>query len=229
MSDIQQAHTTRSPRLVLILGGARSGKSTFAERLAAHSGRSVAFLATATASDEEMRERIARHRTSRPAHWLTIEVSDPASWMKASGEQSWQSEQVKPHDLASALRYASERADVLLLDCMTLWLGNRMGSMSGIETLDQETVAFQTAFTDAVNEDIDYLLDGIASLPEGKTLLIVSNEVGLGIVPAYALGRVYRDVLGLVNQRLAQAANRVYLMIAGLAVDIKRLHEEARL
>lgn len=186
------------PRLVLILGGARSGKSTFAEQLAATSGRSVVYIATATAGDEEMRDRIARHQSSRPAHWLTIE---------------------EPLDLAGAVQRASGKADVLLLDCVTLWLGNLMGKLS---TGDDESIAFQAAFAQSALVDIERLLTVVADLPESKTLLVVSNEVGLGIVPAYALGRVYRDTLGIVNQRLAQSANRVYLMVAGLAVDIKQ-------
>ena len=195
-----------TPRLVLILGGARSGKSTFAERLAATSGRSVVYIATATASDDEMRDRIARHQASRPAHWLTIE---------------------EPLDIAGAVLRASEKADVLLLDCITLWLGNFMGNMKTDD--DVESIAFQNAFTQAALVDIERLLAIVAKLPEGKTLLVVSNEVGLGIVPAYALGRVYRDTLGIVNQRLAWSANRVYMLVAGLAIDIKRLHEEAQL
>lgn len=199
---------SQSPRLVLILGGARSGKSTFAERLAATSGRSVAFIATATASDDEMRERIARHQSSRPANWRTIE---------------------EPLDLAGAIKRASEEADVLLLDCLTLWLGNLIGKMSKDARDEEDMVAFQASLTNAALIDVAQLLTIVAALPEGKTLLVVSNEVGQGIVPAYALGRVYRDVLGIINQRLALAANRVYLMIAGLAVDIKRLHEEATL
>lgn len=186
------------PRLVLILGGARSGKSTFAERLAATSGRSVVYIATATASDDEMRERIARHQSARPTEWLTIE------------------EQL---DIAGAVLRASEKADVLLLDCITLWLGNLMGNMSTGKDADNnvESVAFQNAFTQAALADIERLLTVVEKLPEGKTLLVISNEVGLGIVPAYALGRVYRDTMGIVNQRLAQSATRVYLMIAGLA------------
>ncbi|HCI82955.1 MAG TPA: bifunctional adenosylcobinamide kinase/adenosylcobinamide-phosphate guanylyltransferase [Ktedonobacter sp.] len=197
---------SHTPRLVLILGGARSGKSTFAERLAATSGRSVVYIATATASDDEMRDRIARHQASRPAHWLTIE---------------------EPLDIAGAVLRASEKADVLLLDCITLWLGNFMGNMKTDD--DVESIAFQNAFTQAALVDIERLLAIVAKLPEGKTLLVVSNEVGLGIVPAYALGRVYRDTLGIVNQRLAWSANRVYMLVAGLAIDIKRLHEEAQL
>ena len=198
-SDVQ------SPRLVLILGGARSGKSTFAERLATNSGRSVAFIATAMPGDDEMRERIAHHQSTRPANWLTIE---------------------EPFELADAVQRASEQADVLLLDCVTLWLGNLIGKMS---TGDDDTVAFQAALTDVALANIEQLLMVVASLSDSKTLLIVSNEVGLGIVPAYALGRVYRDTLGIVNQRLAQSANRVYLMVAGLAVDIKQLNKDARL
>lgn len=188
-------HSGQVPRLVLVLGGARSGKSSFAERLATKSGRSVAFIATATAGDDEMRERIARHRASRCSGWQTIEESV---------------------DIARAVRDAGAVADVLLLDCMTLWLANWMmqGDYAG-RLQDDEALAA-----------IDTLLDVVASLPTNKTLIVVTNEVGLGIVPEYALGRVYRDTLGYVNQRLARVADRVYLMVAGLAVDIKRLPED---
>ncbi len=190
-------------KLVLILGGARSGKSTFAERLARQSGKPVAFIATATPQDEEMRLRIQRHRAARPAGWLTIE---------------------EPLDIASAITDAAARADVLLLDCMTLWLDNWL-SQQGVT--GQEEFFADTRYSDGVLLAIDALLRTFAALPERKSLIIVSNEVGAGIVPAYALGRLYRDLLGLVNQRLAQAATHVYLMVAGLGVDIKRLHEEA--
>jgi adenosylcobinamide kinase / adenosylcobinamide-phosphate guanylyltransferase len=197
--------------MVLILGGARSGKSAFAERLAAGSGRSVAFIATATASDEEMRERIARHRASRPQGWHTLE---------------------EPLDLAGAVRQASEFADVLLLDCVTLWLGNVLSQESGqYERYDEEGEFYTTGklFDERALHEIEALLGVVESLGPNKTLIAVTNEVGLGIVPAYPLGRLYRDTLGHINQRLAQAADRVYLMVAGLAVDVKRLHEEASL
>jgi adenosylcobinamide kinase / adenosylcobinamide-phosphate guanylyltransferase len=193
------------PKLVLILGGARSGKSTFAERLATLPGKPVAFIATATAEDEEMRLRIQRHRAARPAEWLTIE---------------------EPVDIASAITNAATRADVLLLDCMTLWLDNWL-SQQGVT--GQEEFLADTRYSEGVLLAIDKLLGAFAALPEQKSLIVVSNEVGSGIVPAYALGRLYRDLLGLVNQRLAQAATHVYLMVAGLGVDIKRLHEEASL
>jgi len=198
------------PRLILILGGARSGKSAFAERLAAGSGRSVAFIATATAGDDEMRSRIARHRASRPKGWYTLEES---------------------LDLASAVRRAGELADVLLLDCVTLWLENVLLQESVQHEKDDE-VEFHTAgrlFNERALKECEALLAVVKSLSPDKTLIVVTNEVGLGIVPAYPLGRLYRDTLGYINQRLAQAADRVYLMMAGMAIDIKRLHEEASL
>ncbi len=214
MSDdhIASSEQTVPPRLIVTLGGARSGKSAFAERLAASSGRSVAFIATATASDDEMRERIARHRASRPKGWHTLE---------------------EPLDLARAVRQAAELADVVLLDCVTLWLGNVLLQESGqYEKDDEGEVEFHTTsrlFDERALKEIEALLAVVKSLAPNKTLIVVTNEVGLGVVPAYPLGRLYRDTLGYVNQRLAQAADHVYLMVAGIAVDIKRLHEEASL
>jgi adenosylcobinamide kinase / adenosylcobinamide-phosphate guanylyltransferase len=199
---------TIPPRLILILGGARSGKSAFAQRLAANSSRPVAFIATATASDDEMRERIARHRASRPKGWYTLE---------------------EPLDLARAARQAAELADVVLLDCVTLWLGNVLLQASGQhETDDEDEEELHTTgglFDEGALKECVALLAVVKSLGPNKTLIVVTNEVGLGIVPAYPLGRHYRDTLGYINQRLAEAAEQVYLMVAGLAVDIKRLHE----
>jgi adenosylcobinamide kinase / adenosylcobinamide-phosphate guanylyltransferase len=189
-------------KLILILGGARSGKSTFAEQLARRSGRSVAFIATATAGDDDMRARIQRHQAVRPQGWHTIE---------------------EPLDLARAVQAAAEVADVLLLDCITLWVSNWLFAQEGI---DDEEVVSERYYAGALAQ-IDALLEAFSMLDGRKTLVVVTNEVGLGIVPAYAFGRIYRDVLGLVNQRLAAASERVYLMVAGLGVDIKRLHEEA--
>jgi len=193
-------------RLFLILGGARSGKSTFAEKLALQSGQSVAVIATATAEDEEMRARIARHQAARPANWRTIE---------------------EPLDLSGAVRRASEQADVLLLDCLTLWTSNWLLRQS--TGLDADRIDPNQLFGAEALQEIETLLEILRALPASKTLLAISNEVGLGIVPAYALGRVYRDTLGYINQYLANAAERVYLLVAGIAVDVKRLQEEASL
>ena len=207
MSENQEQ--TIPPRLILILGGARSGKSTFAERLAASGGRPVAFIATATASDVEMLERIARHRASRPKGWHTLE---------------------EPLELARAVRQAAELADVVLLDCVTLWLGNVLLQAPGQDE-QGEGALYTTSrlFDEGALKECEALFTVLKSLGPNKTLIVVTNEVGLGIVPAYPLGRLYRDTLGYINQRLAEAADRVYLMVAGLAVDIKRLHEEASL
>lgn len=193
-----------APQLILILGGARSGKSTFAEQLVHRSGRSVAFIATATASDDDMRLRIERHQAARPAHWHTIE---------------------EPLHLALAIHKAASLADVILLDCMTLWVSNWLFTQENID----ETSSATSLYYDGALAEIDSLLTTFSAQDSQKTLIVVTNEVGLGIVPSYTSGRVYRDVLGLVNQHLACAADRVYLMVAGLGVDIKRLHEEAAL
>lgn len=214
MSDFHSTSSEQAvaARLILVLGGARSGKSTFAERLAGSLGQPVAFIATATPDDEEMRERIARHRALRPKGWQTLE---------------------EPLDLAGAVHRAAELADVVLLDCVTLWLSNILLQAAGprekhVEDRPEPDTTNELFDARALKE-CEALLAAVKSLGPNKTLIAVTNEVGLGIVPAYPLGRLYRDTLGYINQRLAQTAERVYLLVAGLAVDLKRLHEEASL
>jgi adenosylcobinamide kinase/adenosylcobinamide-phosphate guanylyltransferase len=160
----------------LVLGGARSGKSDWAVRTAAESGRPVLFLATATAGDDEMAERIARHRAERPADWRTIE---------------------EPIDLVGALRREARPGDLIVVDCLTLWVSNLL--LAGGDP------------------DVEPLLD------LGLELILVSNEVGLGLVPDNPLGRAYRDVLGQVNRAVAARAESVVFMVAGLPVDLRRL------
>ncbi len=196
----------QAPRLILILGGARSGKSSFAERLATNSGKRVAFIATATADDADMQDRITRHQASRPANWTTIE---------------------EPLDLVHALQEASSVADIILLDCMTLWLSNWLSQPAFRGDMDD--VSLKNRFTESVLAVTEALLTTLKTLDARKTLLVISNEIGLGIVPMHPLSRAYRDTLGWVNQRIAQDAERVYLMIAGLAVDIKGLDSTAML
>jgi len=177
----------KSRQLTLVLGGARSGKSTFAEKFAmAHGGR-VTYLATANPSDEEMRLRIAKHRADRPEQWRTLEC---------------------PLDPASAMRAAAVDTDCFLLDCCTLLVSNLL--LADTESAEK-----------TVNSMIDALL---AAYHEADAdLIIVSNEVGLGLVPEYPLGRLYRDLLGRVNQRLASQADTVYYLIAGFPLDVKKL------
>lgn len=166
----------------LILGGARSGKSVLAERLAQESGHEVVYIATAQAHDSEMAARIAHHRRSRPACWRTVEA---------------------PLQLADALR-AHARADrCLLVDCLTLWLSNLLGS----------------ADPRCLVTERDALLATLAELP--GTLLLVSNEVGLGIVPMGELSRRFVDEAGRLHQSLAARCQRVLFVAAGLPLALK--------
>ena len=202
----EQSSAVQQAQLVLITGGARSGKSTFAEKIAGESGRSVVMVATALASDDDMRERITRHKAARPASWRTVE---------------------EPVHLAQAVQHAASLADVVIVDCITTWLGNWLFARQG-ENIDDAAI-LHTHECAAVLQAIDELLAVIAVLPVNKAVLIVTNEVGLGIVPAYALGRVYRDMLGIVNQRLARRATHVYLLVAGIGIDVKQLEERPKI
>jgi adenosyl cobinamide kinase/adenosyl cobinamide phosphate guanylyltransferase len=174
--------------LILLLGGARSGKSTQAVRLGKEHG-DVVFVATAEPRDEEMKARIATHREERPATWTTIEA---------------------PVHLAGAVSRAAPGVGAVVLDCLTLWVSNLL--------LLRESDPGAGA---AILADAEILLERYGA--GTATWIVVSNEVGLGLVPDTALGRRYRDVLGGVNQRFAERADRVLLMVAGIAVDLKRL------
>jgi adenosylcobinamide kinase / adenosylcobinamide-phosphate guanylyltransferase len=178
-----------SAKLILILGGARSGKSTYAEKLAAELGSRVVYIATAEAKDEEMKARIQSHRLNRPEGWYTLEA---------------------PRNLASALSEIDYRPDVLLLDCLTLLVSNILLS------LESNTPATIEA---AVQAEIEAFLAAHQAL--AVPLIVVSNEVGLGLVPPYPLGRIYRDLLGRANQQLAALAQQVIFMVAGLPMIVK--------
>lgn len=187
--------------VTLILGGARTGKSAWAERLAEQSGRPVLFIATATAGDDEMAERIARHRANRASHWRTVE---------------------EPLRLHHAIEDAAQPGDAVLVDCLTLWVSNRIGAAIGpdADPDDLPSEAWQASETSLVAE-----AEALAAFARDHdlTLILVSNEVGMGVVPATTLGRRYQDVLGRVNQAAASAADSVILMIAGLPVDLRQL------
>lgn len=177
-------------RLTLILGGARSGKSSHAQKLAGERGSKVLYVATAEAGDEEMAQRIAAHRSERPEHWRTLEA--------ASG-------------VGEAIRERGGEAEVVLLDCLTLLANNVIVPLP-------EPVTAESAEA-ALNAEVDGLLSAYeASRAEW---IVISNEVGLGLVPPYPLGRVYRDALGRANQRLASAADEVMFMVAGLPWVLK--------
>lgn len=181
---------TWETRLTLILGGARSGKSAYAQRLAAESGQPVLYVATATAGDAEMAQRIARHRAARPAHWRTLEA---------------------PVNVGQALEAAITGDEVVLLDCLTLLVSNLM--------MEEGTEVTEDRLEARVTDELEAILRVCAA--RRATLIIVSNEVGMGLVPPYPAGRVYRDVLGRAHQWLAARANRVVLMVAGIPLELK--------
>ncbi|SCW30767.1 bifunctional adenosylcobinamide kinase/adenosylcobinamide-phosphate guanylyltransferase [Ancylobacter rudongensis] len=165
--------------LTLVLGGARSGKSAYAEGLVAGFPPPWSYIATAQAWDDEMAERIALHRARRGAGWQTLDA---------------------PHDLAATLK-ALPSGRPVLVDCLTLWLSNRM--------LAEADLAIECAA----------LVEALAS--HGGPVVVVSNEVGLGIVPDNALARRFRDAQGRLNQGVAARADSVLFMVAGLPMKVK--------
>jgi adenosylcobinamide kinase / adenosylcobinamide-phosphate guanylyltransferase len=176
--------------ITLILGGARSGKSSYALRLAEETGGPVMFLATAQALDEEMSARIQKHRAERPTQWDTLEV---------------------PFGIASCVDQIG--SEVVILDCITLLVTNLMMQYVQDDLVNEEP------FMLAVKKEIN---DLAAALREGnRDWLIVSNEVGLGLVPPYQMGRVYRDALGWANQELARIADKVIFMVSGIPMIVK--------
>lgn len=180
--------------LTFILGGARSGKSTHAEALAVADGGDVLYVATAQAWDDDMAARIAAHQAQRPGHWHTLEA---AQHVGAA--------------VGAHLDAVAARPRVVLLDCLTLLANNVLMTLP--EDVDQATV------NQALLAEVDALLAVYATTD--AHWIVVSNEVGLGIVPAYRLGRVYRDGLGRANQKLAARADTVLFMVAGLPMVVK--------
>jgi adenosylcobinamide kinase/adenosylcobinamide-phosphate guanylyltransferase len=168
-------------RHLLVLGGARSGKTAFAERLAMREGRKPAYLATATALDAEMRERVESHQRGRSGRFATIE---------------------EPLALSDAIITASMQHDVILVDCLTLWITNML--VSG----------------DDVAEAVEQLAATLEQVKQTK-IVLVSNEVGLGIVPDNAMARTFRDLAGSAHQRLAEICDDVYFIVAGLPMVLK--------
>ena len=175
-------------QLILVLGGVRSGKSAFAERLA-RQGKQVLYVATAEAHDADMERRIANHRQQRPAQWDTLE---------------------EPLALPSAIPPALKGHDICLLDCLTLWVSNLLLSMEGNPDAEREISLAANRLLETCQQS-------------SATWIVVSNEVGMGVVPPSTLGVAYRDALGRVNQAVAAQADRVYFMVAGLALEMKSL------
>ena len=183
--------------VILILGGARSGKSFFAQQLATKLRRRVLFIATATPMDEEMRRRIELHQKTRPSAWRTLEA---------------------PTGVAKAMREHIADAEVVILDCLTLLVAN-------LTSPSHDPAELEGVDYEAVEREMTTELEAILGCAEDSSvsLIIVSNEVGAGLVPPYPSGRAFRDLLGEANQFIAERADKVYMMIAGLPLELKTL------
>lgn len=166
---------------ILVLGGARSGKTAFAERLTMRLGQRPAYLATAETLDDEMRDRVRTHQQKRSAHFATIE---------------------EPLRLADRVLAVAREHDAILVDCLTLWITNLI--------IANEPVA----------EAVDELIAALGAINNSRVIL-VSNEVGLGIVPDNAMARLFRDLAGSAHQRLAEICPDVYFVVAGLPMVLK--------
>lgn len=168
--------------VILVLGGARSGKSAFADKVAA-TYSPVVYFATASAGDEEMAERIKRHRDGRPTEWRTVEVEK---------------------DLPGSIEREAVAGGLAIVDCLTVHVSNLL--CGGLSLKD-------------ISADAEALAQAVKGC--GATVIIVSNEVGLGIVPDNELARAYRDALGRYNQTIAAAVDEVHLMVAGIPLRVK--------
>jgi adenosylcobinamide kinase/adenosylcobinamide-phosphate guanylyltransferase len=171
-------------KIVFVIGGCRSGKSTYALQTAEKvPAESKIYIATCVPRDDEMKRRVARHQKERSQEWLTVEA---------------------PLDLPDAILQNSRRANVILVDCLTLWTSNLL-----LETGDENKI----------KKAISQLTDALAKAE--CPVILVSNEVGSGIVPENRLARQFRDISGWLNQAVARCANRVVWMVAGIPVTVK--------
>ncbi len=187
--------------ITLILGGARSGKSSLAEKIALkRGGKDVVYLATSLVKDEEMAKRVAEHKKQRPVSWQTIE---------------------EPYKISEALAKLPEK-QVVLIDCITVLVTNILlqDAWAGTEEEDFEPAGDEKDVMEELKKMIqvaeEYNLE----------LIIVTNELGMGLVPFYPLGRIYRDTAGRANQFLASRADEVYITFAGLPLEIKETGQE---
>ena len=181
-------------QIILCSGGARSGKSEFAERLALATKGLKAYVATGQAFDEEMVDRIKKHQERRGKIWNNFEV---------------------PLHLADEWENISKSADVILIDCLTMFTTNHMMAYGSIRGQEDANRLEQTILS-----ELDTLLDSIQSC-EGKTVIFVTNESGLGIVPDNKLARYFRDIAGRVNRAVASVADKLYLTISGVTIELK--------
>ncbi len=179
-------------KIVLITGGARSGKSKFAENYVASTGKDIAYIATSQIFDDEMAYRVKLHRQRRPANWQTFEA---------------------PFNAHEAIQEAFNEHDTILFDCLTLYLSNYL-CQEEAQNLSLDDLS------DNVSMLMNELISAVRSVTN-KTCVFVTNEVGAGIVPENELARKYRDLAGLCNQQIAKTADEVYLVVSGIPLQIK--------
>lgn len=178
--------------LILILGGARSGKSAEAVRMARERRNGqVLYVATAEPGDDEMRLRIDKHRAERPPHWHTLEA---------------------PRNIGQAIGRQSHAYTTIIVDCLTLLVSN---------LLIDEPDPYAEAVQDSVIQEVEAIVQATEEMPSASQLIIVSNEVGTGLAPLTPIGRAFRDLVGQANQALGAAADRAVLMVAGLPLTLK--------
>jgi len=181
-------------KTILLLGGARSGKSRFAQEYAMRNGENVLYVATATAGDEDMRRRIEKHKKDRPSNWRTLEAIT---------------------DIGVQIEANAGDARLIVVDCITM-LVNNIFSRYDEKRFDEID---DTALENEVIAEIRRLQQCLEKLD--VSFLIVSNEVGLGLVPSNRMGRLYRDILGRANQMLAETSDEVYLLVTGIPLQVK--------
>lgn len=186
-------------KIITVLGGARSGKSTFAQELVEKLARPTVYIATAQNKDEEMAERILQHQAARPKTWRTIEA---------------------PYDLAAAIEENSSKDTVILVDCVTLFLSNlllrNLGDL-GTEDNPRLPQSLEVELLKAMGEVV------LAAQSSASLVVFVSNEIGSGVVPLYHSARMYRDIVGKANQLLARYSQKVFYVYGGIPLDLKSL------
>lgn len=178
-------------KLVLLTGGARSGKSSYAEELIKKEGDNILYVATAIAFDSGMKDRIKKHRAQRPSDWETLE---------------------RYRDFKDL---EEKQYDAVLLDCMTIMVSNLMLD----EKVDYDTCSHETI--DKIEYRIKLQVEDLLKYFGNQNLYIVTNEIGMGVVPPYRMGNIFRDIAGRINQSIAARADDVYLLVSGIPVKIK--------
>lgn len=183
-------------KIILVTGGARSGKSNFAESLCINRNNSTAYIATSIPFDDEMKDRVKKHKESRPQNWRTYEIYK---------------------DIYSIIDNISKEHETVILDCVTLLVNNLMFTY-GIE-IDEATSEDINELEDYIKKQVNKLLNEVEKT--NLYFVIVTNELGMGVVPANKLSRVYSDIVGRINQQISSRSDEVYFVVSGIPMKVK--------